>query len=236
MSRAPISGGDDTTTPVRLVVAEEHVVFADALEIAFAHDGYDVVRPDVAKGRPPYDLFLAALLRLAPRVVVMDLDEDGDPAADLVAPLARSDIDVVVLTASSDLGWWGECLHRGASTVVATSDPLSHLLATVRRTCQGRVTMTPGKRQHLLEVRTERDVRTATGRAHLARLSDREQAVLAHLMQGHHVSDIAQAWVVSESTVRSQVRAVLAKLEVSSQLAAVALAHQVGWRPPGSPR
>jgi DNA-binding NarL/FixJ family response regulator len=38
--------------------------------------------------------------------------------------------------------------------------------------------------------------------------------------------------VVAEATVRTQVKSILAKLEVSSQLAAVGLAHRVGWRPP----
>jgi DNA-binding NarL/FixJ family response regulator len=38
--------------------------------------------------------------------------------------------------------------------------------------------------------------------------------------------------VVSEATVRTQVKAILAKLQVTSQLAAVGLAHKVGWRPP----
>jgi len=32
--------------------------------------------------------------------------------------------------------------------------------------------------------------------------------------------------------VRTQVKSILAKLEVSSQLTAVGLAHQLGWRPP----
>jgi len=216
----------------RLAVVEEHTVFADALEIAFADDGYDVVRPEVAKGRPPYDAFVAGLLHASPRVVVMDLDQDGGPAAQLVAPLASAGVHVVVLTASHDLAWWGECLHHGAATVVATTEPLSQLLASVRRTLQGRVTLTPGKRQHLLRLHVARDHLDHAGRERLARLTDREQAVLAHLMLGHHVVEIAQSRVVSESTVRSQVRSVLAKLEVSSQLAAVALAHQVGWRPP----
>jgi hypothetical protein len=34
--------------------------------------------------------------------------------------------------------------------------------------------------------------------------------------------------------VRTQVKSVLAKLEVSSQIAAVGLAHHLGWRPAGS--
>ena len=37
---------------------------------------------------------------------------------------------------------------------------------------------------------------------------------------------------MAEATVRTQVKSILAKLEVTSQLAAVGLAHRVGWKPP----
>ena len=40
---------------------------------------------------------------------------------------------------------------------------------------------------------------------------------------------IAREWVVSEATVRSQVRGVLTKLGAGSQLEAVALALEAGW-------
>jgi two-component system, NarL family, nitrate/nitrite response regulator NarL len=56
--------------------------------------------------------------------------------------------------------------------------------------------------------------------------------VLGHLMEGHTVHDIAALSVVSEATVRTQVKSILAKLEVSSQIAAVGMAHHVGWRQP----
>ena len=49
-------------------------------------------------------------------------------------------------------------------------------------------------------------------------------------MEGHTVRDIAHLSVVSEATVRTQVKSILAKLEVSSQLAAVGLANTTGWR------
>ena len=54
--------------------------------------------------------------------------------------------------------------------------------------------------------------------------------MLGHLTEGHTVRDIARLSVVSEATVRTQVKSILAKLEVSSQLAAVGIAHAVGWR------
>ena len=58
----------------------------------------------------------------------------------------------------------------------------------------------------------------------------REREVLAQLMRGTTVRDIARDSVVSEATVRTQVKSILAKLKVASQLAAVGLAHDIGWR------
>jgi DNA-binding NarL/FixJ family response regulator len=53
--------------------------------------------------------------------------------------------------------------------------------------------------------------------------------VLRELATGRGVGAIASSWCVSEATVRSQVRAVLTKLDVGSQLEAVAMAHGSGW-------
>ena len=43
---------------------------------------------------------------------------------------------------------------------------------------------------------------------------------------------IAEELDVSEATVRTQVKSILAKLDVTSQLAAVGAAHQASWSPP----
>ena len=48
--------------------------------------------------------------------------------------------------------------------------------------------------------------------------------------------EIATSSVVSEATVRTQVKSILAKLQVSSQLAAVGLANHAGWLPPSRTR
>nr|WP_281374640.1 LuxR C-terminal-related transcriptional regulator [Nocardioides soli] len=63
-------------------------------------------------------------------------------------------------------------------------------------------------------------------------MTPREEAVLGELMQGRTVRDIASSSFVSEATVRTQVKAILSKLEVSSQLAAVGIANTAGWQPP----
>jgi DNA-binding NarL/FixJ family response regulator len=68
-------------------------------------------------------------------------------------------------------------------------------------------------------------------RRNLGRLTAAEARILWRLMHGSSVAEIARAHVVSVATVRSQIRALLTKLEASSQLAAVALAWQVAWTP-----
>jgi DNA-binding NarL/FixJ family response regulator len=60
-------------------------------------------------------------------------------------------------------------------------------------------------------------------------LTAREQEVLGHLSHGRRVNEIARLNETSESTVRTQVKRVLAKLEVGSQTAAVVLALRAGW-------
>lgn len=61
------------------------------------------------------------------------------------------------------------------------------------------------------------------------RLSPRECQVLSALMHAKSAREISRELYVSVPTVRSQIRAILLKLEVSSQLAAVVLAYRSGW-------
>ena len=57
-------------------------------------------------------------------------------------------------------------------------------------------------------------------------LTDRERSVLEALTRGHRAEQIAEEAFVTVCTIRSQIHAVLTKLGVSSQLAAVALANE----------
>lgn len=63
-------------------------------------------------------------------------------------------------------------------------------------------------------------------------LTPREREVLLGLVEGRCAQTLANEAVVSLATVRSQIRSVLTKLGVTSQLEAVALARRVGWPTP----
>ena len=217
----------------RIVILEDHVLFAESLELALTVEGYNVRRiPIPQRGQSPGAL-VTTVLRQRPRVALLDLDlgEFGD-GEKLIAPLSRAGVNVVVVTASVDRARWGEAVRYGARKVLSKARPLNDILATVRRINQGLQVMPREEREELLRAwaKDRSSLVELTGR--LEQLTAREREVLAHLMMGRTVKEIAHAGVVSEATVRTQVKAILAKLNVTSQIAAVGLAHQVGWRPP----
>ncbi len=61
----------------------------------------------------------------------------------------------------------------------------------------------------------------------LVSLTPSERKVLFHMMNGKSATEIAESVVVSLPTVRSHIRSILRKLNVNSQLAAVAIANGV---------
>ncbi len=65
------------------------------------------------------------------------------------------------------------------------------------------------------------------------KLSRREQNVLIKLMRGATAQQICDEDYVSLATVRTQIRAIISKLGVTSQVGAVVLAYQSGWPPVG---
>jgi DNA-binding NarL/FixJ family response regulator len=222
---------------VSIAIVDDHLLFAESLEIALAIEGYDVRRialPDADRTRTLMST-TAAMIRRRFDVALVDLDLGrlGDGLS-LVGPLTNAGTAVIVVTASTDHGRWGECLRHGALKVVSKSQPLDDILGTVRRVHEGRPVTTAEDRADLLHAYDGWQSDHAEFRGRLARLTARERDVLGHLSLGRNVGEIASLENVAEATVRTQVKSILAKLEVTSQLAAVGIVHNVGWRAPVS--
>ena len=92
--------------------------------------------------------------------------------------------------------------------------------------------MPRAERDELLSAYRRATESTREFRRRFAAMTRREAEVLGQLMAGKQVSEIARMRFVSESTVRTQVKSILAKLGVNSQLTAVGLAHKLSWQPP----
>jgi DNA-binding NarL/FixJ family response regulator len=224
------------TTPrsaCRIVILEDHVLFAESLELALTVEGYDVRRVPIPEREQAPGALITAVTRQRPRIALLDLDLGAFGNGEkLITALAQAQVNVVVVTGSVDRARWGEAVRYGARKVIAKSRPLNEILGCVRRINQGQQVMTREEREELVKAWADERSHLAELQQRLDQLTVREREVLAHLMKGRTVREIASASVVSEATVRTQVKAILAKLDVTSQIAAVGLAHRVGWRPP----
>ena len=221
-----------STTAARIVVVDPHSLFAECLCLGLCQRGHRAVAVEPPGRAASVSVMLGPVLRERPDIAVVNIARTavGDGLR-LVYPLALSGVQVVVVTEDADRARWGQALSLGARTIVSKDAPLSTIFGVVRRLRDGVGAMAPEERRELVAHYRAQHALAGEERALLEKLSQRESEVLSHLTLGRSVGEIARLSIVSEATVRTQVKAVLAKLGVSSQLAAVALAHHCGWVP-----
>jgi two-component system nitrate/nitrite response regulator NarL len=216
-----------------VLIVEDHRLFAEAVDLALRVAGYDVRRIEVPADPGSPGALVTAIVKPQPVVVLLDLDLGGfGDGVQLIEPIARAGANVIVVTGSTDRARWGDAIQAGARKVLSKSQPLHDILATVRRIIAGLPVMDREEREELVSESTRMREDLHEVRERLEQLTNRESVVLGHLMKGRAVRQIAGLSTVSEATVRTQVKSILAKLEVSSQLAAVGMAHEIGWRGP----
>lgn len=219
-----------TEAPALIAILDDHHLFSASLGAALQAEGYAVVAPALTGSSAA-----AATRELAvrpPLVALLDLDLGlSGKGEDLLPELVLLGIRVLIVSGTDDEPAIGRCLQAGAWGFVPKTAPFEKLLGAVHLAADGRPVVRDAERDRLLRVWRQRRDAEAGALAPFTALSRREAAVLVMLQQGRSVGLIAQESYVSEATVRSQVRAILTKLGVRSQLQAVALANQVGWSP-----
>lgn len=173
----------------------------------------------------------AELLRIRPRVVLLDLHlGDLGLSIPLIPRLRAEGIDVVVLTGETDRATLGACVEAGASALVEKRLSFDELVERLRRIIAGDAAMASFERLELLATLNERRRDEHQRLQQFSRLTAREAEVLGRLMRGLSAEEVAADTYVSIATVRSHIRAILQKLGVNSQLAAVAAATKAGWQ------
>jgi DNA-binding NarL/FixJ family response regulator len=210
--------------PARILVAGSDLL---AGALASALEAYGFATRHIAPREPE----IVRGIEWRPNLVIVDVRNlDVASGSALIGNLRREVSRICVIDAADE----GERLNAwtgaGTSALIDGREPFDQLFRTINRLLR------------MGSVRQAERGPTAslalTGVAQRSRdpvlqlfaiLTEREQVVLAELMEGHCAEEIASAAFVSISTVRSQIKAILHKLGVNSQLAAVALARRAGW-------
>lgn len=210
-------------------MVDDHGLIAQMLATALHDRGADVtvVAPQAV------ETMIDEMVAAAPDLAVVDLDLGaGLGAVDLLPSLKDAGIPCLVVTGVTDRVRRAECLAAGAIGVVSKGGSFEELVAVLDRAVDGQPVLSAAEREEQLALlRAHRQDHERRLRP-FGELTRREAEVLAGLMHGHSVDELAAAGSVSVATVRSQVQAILRKLGVSSQVAAIARAMEAGWTPP----
>lgn len=214
-----------------LLLIDDHVVIAQAMAGYLRGAGYDPV-----EYLPPDSFDVESMLvvagQLRPHVALVDLNlGTGRSGITLIGPLAGLGTKVIAFTASEDRLDMARCVEAGAVAFLHKATAFDVLVSTIGRVAAGEQLIPPTQREELLGVLRASRAAGDQRLARLATLTPREQHVLKGLLAGETASEIAQSGYVSVKTVRTQIESIRRKLGVKSQLAAVAYAREVGWRP-----
>ncbi|MGH3695524.1 MAG: response regulator [Pseudonocardiaceae bacterium] len=211
-----------------VLVVDDHELFSTSLVIALRSHGVNAEQVAIVS----IDDILAAVRGRPAGLVVLDLDlgRDADGrwrnGIDVARALRGRGWQVLVVSGSSEQPLIAAAIAAGAIGSVPKSASFDALLRTVLSAAAGKAVMSVDEHRAWLQLHHSHHSRERELDQRLERLSARERAVLEKLAKGHRATAIAQEFVVSLATVRSQIRSVLSKLDVNSQLEAVALIRQ----------
>ena len=207
-----------------LLVDDQPLARAGLRRILEPQDGVTVVG-ECADG----DEVLAAVDRLAPDVVVMDIRMrrvDGAEATRLLR--ARADAPpVLVLTTFDDDETVAAALAAGAAGFVLKDAPGEDIVRATATVASGGSWLDPQVTGRVLAA-YRRAAPRAPDSGVLDLLTPRERDVLTEVGRGATNAEVAAALHVSEATVKSHLGHVLVKLGLRDRAAAIVFAHRHG--------
>lgn len=212
----------------RVAVVSDQRLVRDAIKVALRNRGFSATAYqtpttagelwDLARQLQRFDA-VAGLL-------VSELDDPRE-VREASAVVTELSLSWLVLTGSGIGPGWGAMVEAGAAGVLSMSTGLDQLAGAVNAVIVGNPVMRPSTRLGVLRQWQAQGAELDMLAERMAALTPRETQILEHLRDGEPVKAIAEAAGVSEGTVRSQVKSILRKLGVSSQLGAVAVLRRL---------
>jgi len=205
----------------KVLIADDHRMFADCLEVVFDKDQYEIVA--VATDG-------VEALRLAlehkPQLVILDVNMPGMYGLDVAREIQRElpFTRLVFLTCRTDESCIREAMRLGAKGYILKSEPLSEIQVALRKVMASGVYISPGFLGTLLSQWLQDQAQEVEA----VSLSLRERQVLKLIAEGNSTKQIAAMLAISAKTADSHRTRLMAKLGVHEVAALVRYAIRQG--------
>jgi DNA-binding NarL/FixJ family response regulator len=206
-----------------LIADDEDLMRAGLKELLSGEPDIDVVG-QASSGREAVE----RARRLLPDVVLMDVrmpDLDGIAATRELSQAVPT-TKVLILTTFEQDDYIFDALRAGASGFLLKRARPEELIAAVHTVAAGDALLSPSVTRRVIDRMAQLPPPAIPDQATLAGLTPREREVLELISRGMSNREIAAALVVEETTVRTHVKRILAKLGLRDRVQAVIFAYE----------
>jgi DNA-binding NarL/FixJ family response regulator len=206
------------STPIRVLLADDHRMLREGLRRSLEAEGFDVV------GEASDGLEAIALgEQLAPDVVLMDVTMpvlDGIEATRVLRE-RQPGIQVVMLTMHADDDLVARAVRAGAAGYLVKDCSTADIAHTLRLAAAGETALSPNLASGILD-----EMRAPI--ADTPVISKREEEVLQLIADGSSTTEVAAQLFISAKTVKNHLASIYQKLEARDRTQAVLRAARMG--------
>jgi len=200
-----------SASEITCLIVDDHEVVREGLRLSLSRAPHIRVIGEAADG----ETAVALAERRRPDVVIMDVRMPGMDGLEATRQLGEKvpDTAVLIFTAYSERSLLSRGLESGAKGYVLKEAPHETLLRAIEKIAVGEGYVDPALMPAFLTGRDKDDL-----------LTSREREILQLLADGMSNAEVAAKLYISQETVKSHVRHILAKLEADTRTHAVAIA------------
>jgi len=196
---------------ITCLIVDDHEVVLEGLRLSLSRAPHIRVIGEASDGASAVPL----AERRRPNVVIMDVRMPGMDGLEATKILTQKvpESAVLIFTAYSERSLLGRGLESGAKGYILKEAPHQTLVRAIEKVAAGEGYVDPALMPAFLTGKDKGDM-----------LTTREREILQLLADGMSNADVAAKLFISQETVKSHVRHILAKLEADTRTHAVAIA------------
>jgi DNA-binding NarL/FixJ family response regulator len=220
-----------STRTVRVLLVDDDDLMRAGLKAVLSSDETIDVVGEAGDGRAA----VSRARELRPELVLMDVrmpDLDGITATREVLAVSP-EVKVVILTTFEQDDYIFGALRAGASAFLLKRTSPEELIAAIHTVAAGDSLLSPSVTRKVIDRMAQQPAPDVSSAERLQDLTPREREVLELMARGLSNGEIADAFVIEESTVKTHVKRLLRKLGLRDRVQAVIFAYESGLTRPG---